>query len=195
MPPIDAPASTINFRPARHAHAVPWLAVACMLTSHELIGFMSPALAQEILTYAYEADKPLYKATMAAVAEARKLRPVFLERQPRPQRNAAMLTTLARPSLEGVTANLLRTWLLKKHQALLGDFLDALGIPHKEGVVEDLPATMDDAKLQAAVDAVLAKHPPEVVAVYLNAFQEMNEVDWPNLKTMLENDKRLQVGG
>lgn len=166
-----------------------------MLTSHELIGFMSPALAQEILTYAYESDKPLYKATMAAVAEARKLRPVFLERQPRPQRNAAMLTTLARPSLEGVTANLLRTWLLKKHQALLGDFLDALGIPHKEGVVEDLPATMDDAKLQAAVDAVLAKHPPEVVAVYLNAFQEMNEVDWPNLKTMLENDKRLQVGG
>ncbi|HEV2208355.1 MAG TPA: hypothetical protein VG167_06230 [Verrucomicrobiae bacterium] len=156
---------------------------------------MSPALAQEILTYAYESDKPLYKATMAAVAEARKLRPVFLERQPRPQRNAAMLTTLARPSLEGVTANLLRTWLLKKHQALLGDFLDALGIPHKEGVVEDLPATMDDAKLQAAVDAVLAKHPPEVVAVYLNAFQEMNEVDWPNLKTMLENDKRLQVGG
>jgi hypothetical protein len=166
-----------------------------MLTSHELIGFMSPALAQEILTYAYESDKPLYKATMAAVAEARKLRPVFLERQPRPQRNAAMLTTLARPSLEGVTANLLRTWLLKKHQALLGDFLDALGIPHKEGVVEDLPATMDDAKLRAAVDAVLAKHPPEVVAVYLNAFQEMNEVDWPNLKTMLENDKRLQVGG
>lgn len=166
-----------------------------MLTSHELIGFMSPALALEILTYGYEADKPLYRATLSAVAGARKLRPVFLERQPRPQRHATMLATLARPALESVTANLIRAWLLKNHNGLLVDFLNALGIEHKEGVVEDLPATMDDAKLRAAVDAVLTKHPPEVVAVYLNAFNDMNEVEWPNLKTMLETDKRLQLGG
>jgi hypothetical protein len=166
-----------------------------MLTSHELIGFMSPGLANEILTYVYESDKPLYRATLGAVAEARKLRPIFLERQPRPQRHATMLSTLTRPSLEMVTANLLRTWLLKKYNGLLADFLDALGIPHKEGVVEDLPAAMEDAKLQGAVEAVITKYPPEVVAVYLNAFNEMNEVEWPNLKTMLENDKRLQLGG
>ena len=61
--------------------------------------------------------------------------------------------------------------------------------------MEDLPATMDDAKLRTAVDQVLAKFPPEVVAVYLNAFNEMNEVEWPNLKSMLETDKRLQLGG
>jgi hypothetical protein len=166
-----------------------------MLTSHELLGFMSPPLAMEILTYAYESDKPLYKATLAAVAENRRLRPVFLERQPRPQRNATIVATLAKPSLEIVTANLIRTWLLKKYTSLLGDFLDALGIAHKEGVVEDLPATMEDIKLAAAVDKVLEKYPPEIVAVYLNAFSEMNEVQWPNLKTMLESDKRLQLGG
>lgn len=166
-----------------------------MLTSHELLGFMSPTLALDILTYAYETDKPLYRATLGAVAEARKLRPVFLERQPRPQRHAAMLATLARPSLEMVTANLLRTWLLKKHKQMLIDFLDALGIAHQEGVVEDLPPAMDDAKVRAAVEALLAKHPPEAVAVYLNAFNEMNEVEWPSLKTMLESDPRLQLGG
>jgi hypothetical protein len=165
-----------------------------MLKSHELIGFMSPPLAQEILTYAHESDKPLYRATLTAVAEARKLRPVFLERQPRTQQHASMLSTLTRPSLEMVTANLIRTWLLKKYNGLLGDFLDALGIAHKEGVVEDLPETMDDTKLQTAVDAVLAKYPPEVVAVYLNAFDEMNEVKWPNLDAMLQKDKRLQLG-
>ncbi len=165
-----------------------------MLTSHELIGFMSQALASDILAYAYESDKPLYRATLSAVAEARKLRPVFLERQPRPQRHATMLATLARPALEMVAANLIRTWLLKKHNGLLVDFLNALGIEHKEGVVEDLPATMDDAKLKAAVDAVVGKYPAEVVAVYLNAFNEMNEVEWPNLKTMLEAGKRLQLG-
>jgi hypothetical protein len=165
-----------------------------MLTSHELIGFMSQGLALDILAYAYESDKQLYRATLGAVAEARKLRPVFLERQPRPQRHTTMLATLARPALEMVSANLIRTWLLKKHNGLLVDFLNALGIEHKDGVVEDLPATMDDDKLRVAVDAVVAKYPPEVVAVYLNAFNEMNEVEWPNLKTMLEADKRLQLG-
>ncbi len=166
-----------------------------MLKSHELIGFMSAPLATEILTYAHQEDKPLYKTTLSAVAEARKVRPVFLERQPRTAQHATILATLTKPTLEPVTANLLRTWLLKKYKGLLCDFLDALGITHKEGVVEDLPATMDDAKLRSAVDAVVAKYPPEVVAVYLNAFNEMNEVEWPNLKTMLESDKRLQLGG
>ena len=165
-----------------------------MLTSHELIGFMSPKLGLEILTYAFESDKQLYRATLGAVAEARKVRPVFLERQPKPQRHSTMLATLARPGLEMVTANLLRTWLLKKYKEMLCDFLDALGIAHKDGVVDDLPATMNDEKLRAAVDLLLTKYPREVAAVYLHAFQEMNEVDWPNLKTLLETDKRLELG-
>jgi hypothetical protein len=166
-----------------------------MLTSHELIGFMSPGLALEILTYAYETDKPLYHATLSAVAEARKLRPVYLERQPRSQRHTAMLATLAKPALEMVTANVIRGWLLKKYKGMLVDFLDALGIAHKEGVVEELPPAVADDKLRAAVDVLVAKYPPEVVAVYLNAFNDMNQVEWPNLKTMLESDKRLQLGG
>jgi hypothetical protein len=165
-----------------------------MLKSHELLGFMSPALSLEILTYVYESDKQLYRATLNAVAEARKVRPVFMERQPRTQRHAAMLATLSRPTLDVFTANLIRSWLLKKHNTMLVDFLNALAIPHKDGVVEDLPASMDDAKLRQAVDALLAKYPPETVAVYLHAFNDMNEVNWPNLKTMLESDPRLQLG-
>jgi hypothetical protein len=165
-----------------------------MLAAHELLGFMSPALALEILTFAHESDKQLYRATLNAVAEARKVRPVFLERQARTQRHATMLATLSRPALDLFTANLIRSWLLKKHNGMLVDFLDALAIPHKEGVVEDLPASMDDAKLRGAVDVLLAKYPGEAVAVYLHAFNDMNEVSWPNLKTMLESDKRLQLG-
>ena len=156
---------------------------------------MSPALAAEILAFAFEADKPLYRTTLQAVAEARKVRPIFLERQPRAQRHTAMLATLTRPSLELITGNLIRTWLLKKYKGMLVDFLNAIGVAHNEGVVDDLPATMDDAKLKLGVDALLAKYPAEAVAVYLNAFNDMNEVNWPNLKTMLESDKRLQLGG
>jgi hypothetical protein len=165
-----------------------------MLTSHELFGFMSPILAGEIITFTFESDKPTYRATLNAVAEARHLRPVFLERQPKTQRHAAMIATLARPALDLVAGSLIRAWLLKKHKAMLVDFLNALGIKNEEGVVENLPESMDDVKLKSAIETLLAKYPPEAVAVYLNAFNEMNEANWANLKSILESDPRLQLG-
>ena len=165
-----------------------------MLTSHELFGFMSPALAGEIIAFIHDTDKPAYKAALKAVADARHLRPVFLERQPRPQQHATLLSTLTRPSSELLAGSVLRQWLVKKHSAMLVDFLNSLGIPHKDGVVDDLPPSMEDDKLKAAVDVLVAKYPPEVVAVYLNAFNDMNEANWGNLKAILENDKRLQLG-
>jgi len=155
---------------------------------------MSPALANEIVAFTHETDKPVYKATLAAVAQARHVRPVFLERQPRPQQHSEIIASLARPALEAAAGGLIRAWLLKKHNAMLVDFLNALGIPNKDGVVDDLPKDRDDAKLKSAIETLLAKHPPEVVAVYLNAFNDMNEAHWANLKTLLESDARLQLG-
>lgn len=166
-----------------------------MLTSHELFGFMSPALANEIVAFTHESDKPVYKATLAAVAQTRHVRPVFLERQPRPQQHAEIIQSLARPALETAAGGLIRAWLMNKHKAMLVDFLNALGIENKDGVVDDLPPQMDDAKLKSAIETLLAKYPPEAVAVYLNAFNDMNEAHWANLKTLLEADTRLQLGG
>ncbi|MEY4385210.1 MAG: hypothetical protein RLY20_493 [Verrucomicrobiota bacterium] len=165
-----------------------------MLTSHELLGFMSPSLADEILNWTRETERATYKATLQAVAEARKLRLVFLERQPRPQRHATMVAALNRPNLEMVASTLLRTWLVKRHKDMLVDFLNALGIQHEDGVVEGLPETMDNEKLKAAVELLLGKYPHEAVGVYLNAFNDMNEANWPNLKELLEGDSRLQLG-
>lgn len=165
-----------------------------MLTSHELLGFMSPSLANEILTFAFESEKATYRATMNAVAEARHLRPVFLERQSKVQRHATMLATLSKPALELAAGNLIRTWLVKKYKSMLVDFLNALEIKNEDGVVEDLPPGIDDQRLRKAVEGLLAKYPHETVAVYLHAFNDMNEANWANLKTMLDSDSRLQLG-
>jgi hypothetical protein len=165
-----------------------------MLKSHELFGFMSPALANDILNFAYESDKPTYKGVLNAVAEARKVRGVFLARQPREQRHAMVAATLSRPGLDAVAGGLIRAWLVKQQRPLLVDFLNALEIKNENGVVDDLPAAVDDAKLKSAIETLLAKHRPEVVAVYLNAFNDMNEANWANLKSLLENDPRLQLG-
>ena len=165
-----------------------------MLKSHELLGFMSPALANDILTFIFESDKPAYKAALNAVAEAKRVRPVFLERQPREARNASMLTALTKPNLDPAAGAFIRAWLVKKHVAMLMDFLNALEIKNDNGVVEDLPGAVDDAKLKAAVELLLGKYPHETVAVYLNAFNDMNAAGWANLKALLESDPRLQLG-
>lgn len=155
---------------------------------------MSPSLGAEILSWAYDDEKPVYKATLKAVADARKVRSVFLQRQPRTDRHLSMLDTLARPRMELAASTLLRTWLLKGKQQLLVDFLNALGIEHEDGVVDDLPESMEDAKVKEAIDAILETYPQEVVAVYLNAFNGINETNWPSLNAMLETDDRLQLG-
>jgi hypothetical protein len=154
---------------------------------------MSPDLAKRILEETHANDKPLYKLTLAAVADAKKLRPAFYEKKARVERDADMLSMLSRPRLEDAGANLLRGWLMKTQKPLLVDFLNALGLEHKDGVVDDFPATLEDAKLKKAIDEMLAKHPKEIVIVYLNAFANMNEAGWPNLNEMLEKDERLQL--
>ncbi len=166
-----------------------------MLTSHELFGFMSPPLAVGIIEYSHDHNRELYRTALASVAEARKLRPIFFERTPRTQRHAEMAAALSKPRLELIAANLLRDWLMKKQTAMLIDFLDAMGIPHKDGAIDDLPATVEDAKLQGAIEKLVAKYPPEEVAVYLHAFYTMNQAQWPNLEAILQSDPRLQFGG
>jgi hypothetical protein len=157
---------------------------------------MSPALAVRVIEFAHDDNKDLYRTALAAVAEAKKLRPSFFERStPRAARHKEMAVLLGRPRLEMISASLLREWLMKQQTPMLAAFMDALAIAHKDGAVDDLPATVEDAKLTAAVENLLVKFPPEEVAVYLNAFYTMNQIQWPNLETMLKNEPRLQFGG
>ena len=163
------------------------------MKSHQLFAAIPSTLANEILEFSFANDKQLYRAALEAVAQMRKVRPIFLERQPRQERHATVAAALTRPALELAADSLLRNWLLKKYTPLLTDFLDALKIPHEKGAVENLPASIEDAALQSAVEGLLAKHPPEIVALYLHAFSGMNEMRWPNLDALLESDPRLKL--
>ncbi|HWN97025.1 MAG TPA: hypothetical protein VNT99_18490 [Methylomirabilota bacterium] len=164
------------------------------MTASELIAAVSPALSQRILEEVHASDKDLYRVAVAAVAQAKKVRAVFLERQPRIERHRTMIAALKRPEFNTIAGNVLSGWLVKNQSALLIDFLDALKIQHEKGVVEDLPKKVEDADLNNAVNLLLGKYPPEIVALYLRAFHDMNEADWPNLQKLLNEDSRLQFG-
>ena len=164
------------------------------MTASDIFQRLSPGLSEQVLSYLQTADKPTYKVAIQTLAAQRKLRPVFVERKPRRERHAWMQTALARPASEQIAANLLQMWLMGSQSPVLCEFLDTLGIPHDgEGGIDSLPPCPAPDKLRAAVEALLAKHPAEIVAVYLQCFQSMDIAGWPPLAEMLATDERLRL--
>ncbi len=161
------------------------------MTANELFAAMPTALATRVIDEIHNTDKDLYRVALHSVAQARKVRPIFLERQPKTDRHRAMSSALARSDLRAVAGNVLSGWLVKNHSALLSDFLDTLKISHEKGVVEKLPASVPDADLDAAINTLLGKHEPAVAILYLHAFNGMNEAGWTNLDLRLHEDERL----
>ena len=166
-----------------------------MLTFHELIGFMSPGMANRILDDTQANNREVYRALVASMAQAQKMRPVFIGRQPKERRHKNFVQMLSRTGSEEHAANLIRGWLFKEHKQVLTDFLGKLGIDHEDGMVDELPDSIDDTPLNEAVDLLLEKYDRELVAVYLTAFNASNENRWKNLDTMLADDERLQFHG
>jgi len=165
------------------------------MNAHEIFLHMPANTAALLFTELIEKEKPLYKATIETLAKQRKLRPVFIERKPRNERHAWMQDALGRRVNDAVAAHLLQIWLVATKTQLLCDFLDGLGIPHDEnGTIEDMPPAPEKEKLAPVVESLLAKHDPAVVAVYLQAFQALDENGWPSLAELLESDPRLHLG-
>ena len=165
-----------------------------MLQPHEIFARMPEPVAEQLLGYLFEKEKPLYKATIDTLTKQRKLRPIFVERKPRAERHAWMREALGRKVHEPVAAHLLQIWLVGAHAKLLCDFLDGLGIAHDEnGTIEELPSAPGKARLAAAIDALHASHDPGVIAVYLHAFQAFDEKGWSTLEELLAEDPRLKL--
>ena len=163
-----------------------------MLSFHELIGFMSPKMANRILEDTQANNREVYRALVAAMAQAQKMRPVFIGRQPKERRHKNFVQMLSRAGSEEHAGNLIRGWLFKEHKDVLTGFLGKLGIEHEEGMVNDLPESISDDALNAAVDLLIEKYDRELVAVYLTAFNASNENRWGNLDALLAEDERLQ---
>jgi hypothetical protein len=168
-----------------------------MLFPHELYQKMSPELAAAGLAYLRKEDRDTYKTGLSSLAIQRKLRPAFIQKRPGDKQIEWMVEMMKMRTSVAVGEHMLQTWLMKQHTDMLVMFLDKLEIDHDgEGSVEsDLPDELDDEKLGDAIDLILGRKDPEVVAVYLHMFKLQRPVDWNNLEKILESDARLELGG
>jgi hypothetical protein len=92
----------------------------------------------------------------------------------RKARHLASLATLP----DSLAARALVGYHLAEQRPMMGEFLDALGIGHEEGLIKDESVAPDPTKLGAAVAAIAGKFPAEEVSLYLDTLRCQDPDTW-----------------
>ena len=151
---------------------------------------MAPEQARGILDELKEKAPVAYAQALGLTAGALKARPVFLQRQP-PERRAEMVRkALGRVVSDPIAEEMLAVYFLECRNALLVEWLDAIGLAHEKGTLsgDDPPAEPDAKKLakcvadyrEAATDGDRADRD-----LLLKAFAAQSSIDWPKLEEIL----------
>jgi hypothetical protein len=112
------------------------------------------------------------------VARSLNFRPQAIRKVPMPQRARRARSILASKKNSEMCYELFGSYLIKEHRELVTGFLDATGVEHEDGMIEDLETNHPDAaKLPAAAADLDAKFPPEDVTLYLSMCAEQ----WPQV--------------
>jgi hypothetical protein len=86
------------------------------------------------------------------------------------------------PSLsDGMAARALVVYHLAEQRQMMGEFLDALGITHENGLIQDDEVKPDPEKLVPAVEAIAQKFPAANVSLYLNTLLCQDPGTWSGL--------------
>ncbi len=112
----------------------------------------------------------------AEVAKLLKYRPQAIRSVPMAQRAKKARGMLQSKHNSQLCYELFGAYLIAKHRELVTGFLDATGVPHQEGMLEDIDNNKPDpAKLEAAVAELDGKFDPQDVTLYLALCAEQ----WP----------------
>src|SRR5262245_25028923 len=97
------------------------------------------------------------------------------------EKKARQLAALASVS-EMVAARMLVAYHLAAQRPMMGSFLDALGIKHEDGLIEDeeMPAPPPE-KLKEAATAIATQYPRDEVALYLSTLVWQDPDTWGGL--------------
>ena len=86
------------------------------------------------------------------------------------------------PVPDELATRLLVLYHLAEQPAMMGTFLDALGIAHENGLIRDSNVTPDAAKLGPAVAAIAGAYLPADVSLYLDTLLCHDPATWEALQ-------------
>lgn len=126
------------------------------------------------------------------IAQQKKFRPktvVSLDDE-RKARHLGSLTALP----EGVAGRALIVYHLAEQRPMMSAFLDALGIAHEDGLIQEDVAAPDPAKVGPAVAQIAAQFAPADVSLYLNTLVCQDPETWGALAPLLPEHDVLGSG-
>ena len=98
-------------------------------------------------------------------------------------RKAKHLATVAGVP-DQIAARALITYHLTEQRPMMGAFLDALGIAHENGLIQEDNVKPDPAKVASAAAAIAQQYGPEDVALYLNTLLCQDPETWGGLRSL-----------
>jgi hypothetical protein len=88
---------------------------------------------------------------------------------------------------DAIAARALVNYHLERQRPMMGAFLDLLGIPHDNGLInEEHIAKPDPEKVKQAAKDLAATYPPEDVALYLATLVSQDPETWESLVDVAE---------
>jgi hypothetical protein len=126
------------------------------------------------------ADDQLQAAMV--IAQQKKFRPKFVFGLDDERRAKHLATIVGLP--EALAARCLVVYHLAEQRAMMATFLDALGLKHENGLIEDDEAKPDPEKVGPAVAAIEGSYPPEDVGLYLSTLVCQDPNTWSELRAL-----------
>lgn len=156
------------------------------MRSNEIFAGMSAKEAAGFLAELKQDAPDVARLALGVTAEAFRLRPEFLKRQPRDKQAEWMRRALGRTVGAPLAEEILATYFLEHEIELLKELLDAFEVPHEDGRLEQLEPPSPSAKtLQSAVAKFRKGDRPEKRELLLRAFAAQSSVEWPGLEELL----------
>ena len=160
--------------------------VAPSTTPARLWKKLAPLHRQRVAAAFWQADDAVDDQVQAAlmIAQQKKFRPksvLALDDERKAKHLASM------PSVpEQIAARALVAYHLETQRPMMGAFLDALGIAHENGVIQEDDVKPDESKLAPAVDAIEKAFPAEDVALYVNVLLCQDPATWSGLGPIVD---------
>jgi hypothetical protein len=126
-----------------------------------------------------EATDDQFQAVLL-IAQQKKFRPKTVVSLDVDRKTRHLASIVALP--ETLAARALIVYHLSEQRGMMGAFLDALGIKHENGVIEEDNVKPDVAKLAPAVARLSAEFPAEDVRLYLQTLVCQDPETWGDLK-------------
>lgn len=138
------------------------------LTPARLWKRMTAAHRQKAALAFWQADEAVDDQIQAAmlIAGQKKFRPKFVLGLDEEKRSRHLASIPNVP--ETIAGRALIAYHLEAQRPMMGAFLDALGIAHENGVIQEDDVKPDAGKFASAVEAIEKGYPAEDVSLYLN---------------------------